>query len=106
MDRRSFLKSMGLGGMSLLMPRPLEVVAARMADISGPPVHAGLCRFRGVDGFTFLDVGIVLNSWHVQDYLTPEQGAAPLDNWPCHVAARWRGGAYDTISVRPMRGVV
>lgn len=41
MDRREFLKSIGLGGVALTFPKPLSVVAARMADLAAPPLHVG-----------------------------------------------------------------
>jgi hypothetical protein len=50
MDRRTFLASMGFGGLALTVPRPLQVVAAALGDVEGPPLHAVMCRFRGLEG--------------------------------------------------------
>lgn len=105
MDRRSFLKSMGLGGLSLLAPKPLQVVAARLSDISDLPVHAGLARFRGVDDFSFQDVGIVYDDWQKATASIPqavERVKDLMDNWTVHLAIRWGKDAYETIAVRPM----
>ena len=44
MDRREFLKILGLGGVALTMPKPLGVIAAKMEDIKGPPLHVGRCE--------------------------------------------------------------
>lgn len=41
MNRRDFLKTIGLGGVALTLPKPLEVVAAKMADLEAPPLHVG-----------------------------------------------------------------
>lgn len=48
MDRRDFLKTLGLGGLALTLPKPLSVFAAKVSDLEGPPVHVGLCRFRNL----------------------------------------------------------
>lgn len=41
MDRREFLKLIGLSGVALTLPKPLQVVAARMADLERLPLHVG-----------------------------------------------------------------
>lgn len=41
MDRRGFMKALGLGGVALTLPKPLSIVAARMADLAAPPLHVG-----------------------------------------------------------------
>lgn len=41
MDRRSFLKTIGLGAVALTVPKPLSVIAAKMADLERPPLHVG-----------------------------------------------------------------
>lgn len=102
MDRRSFLKMMGLGGTALLAPKPFEVIAARMADISGPPLHVGLCRFRDLGEFYLKDVGIVFDGWQRLDLTKMEPMADLLKNWSVHLAAR-RRGYYLKLSQRPMR---
>ena len=44
MNRRDFLKGIGLGGLVLTAPKPLAVVAAKMADLEAPPLHIGYCE--------------------------------------------------------------
>lgn len=44
MDRREFLKILGLGGVALTLPKPLGIVAAKMADLQAPPLHVGYCE--------------------------------------------------------------
>lgn len=102
MDRRSFLKVMGLGGTALLAPKPFEVIAARMADISGPPLHAGLCRFRELGSFTLLDMGIVFDGWQQPSTIIQAKMADFLKNWTVHMAVRRQGGHYLKISQKPI----
>ena len=41
MDRRDFLKAIGLGGVALTLPKPLEILAAKATDLVAPPMHVG-----------------------------------------------------------------
>lgn len=45
-SRRDFLKSIGLGGVALTLPKPLSVVAAKVSDLEDPPIHAGCATFK------------------------------------------------------------
>ena len=49
MERREFLKILGLGGVALTLPKQLDIVAARMEDIKGPPLHVGYAEIRESD---------------------------------------------------------
>jgi len=44
MDRRSFLKTLGLGAVALTIPKPLDIIAAKMADLERPPLHVGYAK--------------------------------------------------------------
>jgi hypothetical protein len=104
MDRRNFLKLMGLSGTALLAPKPLEVIAARMADLSGPPLHVGVARFRDLNHFPFIlqDAGIVLDGWQRRDAMTPQHMDDLLNNWTIHLAIRQHCGSYLKVSQRPL----
>jgi hypothetical protein len=56
MDRRDFLKSIGLAGVALTLPKPLSVVAAKISDLEDPPIHAGYARFKIDRPFIFNDL--------------------------------------------------
>lgn len=43
-SRRGFLETLGLVGVALTLPKPLKVMAAKMSDLSAPPLHAGRCK--------------------------------------------------------------
>ena len=44
MDRRDFLKILGIGGVALTLPKPIGIISAKMADLQGPPLHVGYCE--------------------------------------------------------------
>lgn len=46
LTRRGFLEMVGLGGVALTLPKPLKIVAAKMADLAPPPLHVGYCELR------------------------------------------------------------
>ncbi len=52
LTRRGFLQMVGLGGVALTIPKPLKVVAAKMADLERPPLHVGTTEIGPLDGFT------------------------------------------------------
>lgn len=82
MDRRSFLKSIGLGAVALTVPKPLSVVAAKMADLERPPLHVGYAeaipaKQCGEGGFFLLyDIGV-----RVERGLSASQHADYGENW-------------------------
>lgn len=51
MNRRDFLKSLGLAGVALTLPKPIEVIAAKMSDIKGPPVQVGFTSLKMEEPF-------------------------------------------------------
>jgi hypothetical protein len=50
MDRRSFLKTLGLVAVALSVPKPLSIVSAKMADLERPPLHVGYCEAEPAHG--------------------------------------------------------
>lgn len=82
MDRRDFLKLAGLGGLALTLPKPLEVVAARMSDLKGPPLHVGYGEVGGLGRLTAEAVGIAF-PWKAH-----RETVSDLGNWRLHVLLR------------------
>src|SRR6185295_3550980 len=103
MDRRSFLKTLGLGGIALTLPKPLDLMAAKLANVDGPPVHAGLCRFRDVQGFPFEGIGIVVDRWRDSHLFTTEQLSELTMKWTVHAAVRVTKDAYIQLFRLPLR---
>ncbi len=103
MNRRDFLKSMGLGGIALSLPKPLEIIAARMADIEGPPIHAGLARFRDLAGVMVYDFSM---SCVDPALLVPSRYMNLLDTWGVHMAAHENGENYIPVLKAPLRRLV
>jgi hypothetical protein len=99
MDRRDFLKTLGLGGIALTVPKPLDL----MANIAGPPIHAGLCRFRDVRGFPFEGIGVVMDHWQVSGLFTQEQFAELKGKWTIHAGVRVTKDLYLPLSKQPLR---
>ncbi len=56
MDRRTFLTSIGLGGLALTIPKPLSVVAAKLSDLKDPPIYAGHTSFKIDRPFVLYDL--------------------------------------------------
>lgn len=84
MDRRDFLKTLGLGGIALSLPKPLEVMAAKMADLEGPPIHTGLARFRNLSGVMVYDFSL---SCVDQSFSFPHRYMDFINTWEVHLAA-------------------
>lgn len=99
MDRRDFLKTLGLGGIALTLPKPLDL----MANIAGPPIHAGLCRFRDVQGFPFEGIGVVMDHWQVSGLFTQEQFAELKGKWTIHTGVRVTKDLYIPLSRQPLK---
>lgn len=106
MDRRSFLKTLGLGGIALTVPKPLDLMAAKLANIDAPPIHAGLCRFRDVQGFPFEGIGVVIDRWQDPALFTPEQLSELVHKWTIHAAVRVTKGLYIQLSRQPLRNSI
>lgn len=76
LTRRRFLQAVGLGGVALTIPKPLNVVAAKMADFERPPLHVGTIEIGPLDGFTFYRFSLNI------DRLTPLKDAVSFtENW-------------------------
>lgn len=103
MDRRDFLKTLGLGGIALTVPKPLDLMASKLAKIDGPPVHAGLCRFRDVQGFPFEGIGVVMDHWQVPGLFTQEQFAELKGKWTIHAGVRVTKDLYIPLSRQPLK---
>jgi hypothetical protein len=64
MDRRAFLKTLGLGAVALTVPKPLGIMTAKMEDFERPPLHVGFAETRPADGcgdrgyFMLYDIGV------------------------------------------------
>jgi len=64
MERREFLKILGLGGVALTLPKPLGIISAKMADLERPPLHVGYVETMPAkecgDGgyFLFYNIGV------------------------------------------------
>jgi hypothetical protein len=89
MDRRGFLKLIGLGGTALLAPKPLGIVAARMADLTDPPLHVGLARFRGLADFPLYGMSLASEA---SDWSGVPAYFDFIQNWHVRVVVR-RDGA-------------
>lgn len=89
MDRREFLKSLGLGGLALTLPKSLEVVAATVRGLEAP-IHVGFSSFRK-GGFSVDDVGVILPRSARPD------DTARLRNWTLRVILRRNAGQYFPI---------
>lgn len=103
MDRRDFLKSIGLGGLALTLPKPLKVMAARMADLKGPPIHAGLARFRDLGGILVHDFSISCVDPGLQE---PHRHMDLLNNWSLHLAAHENGNFIILMHGAPLNYLV
>lgn len=103
MDRRDFLKTLGLGGIALSVPKPLDLMAAKLTNVDGPPVHAGLCRFRDVQGFPFEGIGVVIDHWQVSRLFTPEQLGELMGKWMIHAGIRVSKDLYLPLSRQPLK---
>ena len=103
MDRRDFLKSLGLGGMALTLPKSLDVVAARMADLTAPPVHMGLARFRDLAGIMVYDFSV---SCVDPAFLDPGRYVELINTWGVHMAAHEDGKNYIPILRNSLKRLV
>lgn len=88
MNRRSFLASLGFGGLALTAPKPLEIFAKLPAAVP-PPMHVGVATLRG--GFGLHDMGIELPA----SLYDPKM----LADWMIHVVVRPPGNQYMRIVI-------
>ena len=92
MDRRAFLKTLGLGAVTLTVPRPLSVIAAKMADLEKPPLHVGYAELTpaahcGDKGYyLFYDLGIM-----VERGITASRHRDYIENWGVSLFMRKKG---------------
>jgi hypothetical protein len=100
MERREFLKTLGLGSIALTLPKPLGIVAARMEDLTAPPLHAGLARFRGLAGVMVNDFSI--SCAHARWSDTPRYMDF-INTWEVHLAAHENGESYIPILKAPVK---
>jgi hypothetical protein len=96
MDRRDFLKSLGLGGIALTLPKPLEVMAAKMADLEGPPIHTGLARFRDLAGVMVYDFSLSRIDPDPA-FSNPDRYLDFVNAWEVHLAAHENSRDYVPI---------
>ncbi len=91
MDRRDFLKILGLGGVALTLPRPAGIVAAKMEALAAPPLHVGRCLIGPLadDERTFLMDKIGVGVDHAT---TAERYADYREKWAVAVFRRFMVG--------------
>lgn len=77
MDRRSFLGYLGLGGLALTVPKPLEAIVAKIGPLAVPPIHVGVATLRG--GFHLHGIGIAVPA---------DARCDELADWKVHVVQR------------------
>ena len=85
MDRRDFLKMIGLGGMALTLPKPLSVFAAKARDLEQPPLHVGHTRFRNMEKFSVHDLALEISP---DAFKTPEEYTDFIGHWFLHLNIR------------------
>jgi hypothetical protein len=85
MDRRAFLKTLGLAGVALTLPKPLEVVAARMAALDAPPLHVGHVSLRPRDEARFVLYNFTM---HLPRFISKYAYCDFLDNWQLRMSFR------------------
>lgn len=90
MDRRGFLKTLGLGGVALTLPKPLEIFAAKASDLTDPPLHVGLCRFRDVK-FSVNSIGLFTGKEVITNY---DRWMDFAEHWKIHVLIRRDDRSY------------
>lgn len=101
MDRRDFLKSIGLGAVAFTVPRPLEVIAAKVADLEAPPLHvgyAGLDCNRSTGGISGMGL-------QVKQPMSPERLEDLMRNWTAHVIIQ-RPYGYMLLAECPVKHLV
>lgn len=103
MDRREFLKTLGLGSIALTLPKPLNIMAARMSDLTAPPVHAGLARFRDLAGVMVYDFGI---SCIDRYFANPNRYMDFVSTWEVHLVAHENSENYIPILKEPVKRLV
>jgi len=92
MDRRSFLKTLGLGAVALTIPKPLDIIAAKMADLERPPLHVGYAETMpakecGEGGFYLMrDIGV-----RVERGISASRYADYTENWFVSMFLRKQG---------------
>lgn len=89
MDRRDFLKLIGLGGVALTLPKPLEVVAARMADLERPPLHVGRVSLTSRPEATFAMYDFTL---HLPRTISKHAYSDFMEHWMLRMSAREQDG--------------
>ena len=83
MDRRDFLKAIGLGGIALTIPKPLKIVAATIADLADPPLHAGVTEIGPLPGFSIRGISL-----SVHRLTAMQEWASFAKNWRFTMAMR------------------
>jgi hypothetical protein len=92
MDRRDFLKSLGLGAVVFTLPKPLSIITAKMEDLKKPPLHVGYVEVMpaktcGARGFYLIyEMGV-----RIGHELTAAQYADYAENWTVSMFLRKQG---------------
>lgn len=93
MDRRDFMRSIGLGGLALTLPKPLEILAAKASDLAAPPLHVGYVQIPG--GIALVEIGVSVNR---EENPGLDLAALFQNSWQIHVVSRpLRAGSYLTL---------
>lgn len=89
MNRREFLKALGLGGVALTVPLSRKLMAASMADLKAPPFHVGVTEMGPLSNGDqrFHMVGLSLHS----DFLDGEKWSDLYSKWMVGVSFKREG---------------
>jgi hypothetical protein len=104
MDRREFLKMLGLGGVALTLPKPLGIVAARAAELEAPPLHVGRTEL-AVDAGPGLGFAMYGLAFDLERGLSRERCDDFFRHWALRLAVRHVSGDVTDMLHAPAKRV-